>query len=373
MKRKFFKCFLALAIITCPRYIMAQENIAPTPLCNSMIIFANGDTLKSKVIISGNKKTNEDQLTYLSNDKEIVVTSAELVSFFEGTSILYSRSVANQSGKKIIKNIVTGPLYIGQSFRKNGTPVFYIKKENDDTYIQLEQYQFDIESFLKGYINDYLEFKMKYKKKIFYDYKSLGEFASNYNSFKVPETYVPQNFENTEKIKLGVIGSFNLSNISFDNTSLKFKYAPSYSIGLSIINQYTRTFSLDFLVTYNHSVIDEKDKMAQVVINNVGIEPSFGTCFNINNYLSLKVNLGVVMYYNIESKINLQGTGPLNIKGFNVGYAGGVDAIYKSKYYVFVKYIKHNVRTNNFTPGSIETSSEKGKLSNIRFGVGFNF
>ena len=71
MKRKFFKCFIISIILTCPQLIIAQENIDQTPVVQSMIISANGDTLNSKVIISSNIKTNEDQLTYILNDKEL--------------------------------------------------------------------------------------------------------------------------------------------------------------------------------------------------------------------------------------------------------------------------------------------------------------
>jgi len=374
MKRKFFNCFLLSIILTYPKYIVAQENLGQTPVVHSMIISAKGDTLRSKVIISSNKKTNEDQLTYLLNDKEIVVTSAELVSFFDGTTTFYSRSIVDQAEKKLIKNVVSGPIYIGQSFKKNGTSAYYIKKENDDKFISLEKYEFNDESFLQSYLNDFADFKSKYHKKIYYDYKSLGEFASAYNAFKAPETYVPQKFDNTEKVKLGVFGSVNLSGISFKDNSIKFDKALSYSLGVSVVNQYSRMFSLDVLASYNYSKNKAKDQNIEAVIKTIGVEPSLGTSFFIRDYLCLKVDLGLVIYYNLNSGINLYDYGSsVLIKGFNFGYSAGVETIYKSKYYAFLKYIKYNVKTNNFDPGGIESSSKKGKFSNFRLGVGYNF
>jgi len=374
MKYKFFKCFLLSIIISCPQYIIAQEALEQAAVANSLIIYAKGDTLKSKVIISSNKKTNEDQLTYILNDKEIVVTSAELVSFFNGTSTFYSKNIVDQTEKKLIKNVVSGPLYLGQSFKKNGTSVYYIKKENDDKYISLDKYEFNVESFLQNYLSDFADFKSNYRKKIYYDYKSLGEFASAYNAFKIPETYVPQKFENTEKIKFGVFGSVNLSGISFKDNSIKFDYALSYSFGLSVVNQYSRMFSLDVLASYNYSKNKAKDQNIDAIIKTVGIEPSLGTSFFIKDYLCLKVDLGLVIYYNMNSGIDLYDNGSsVLVKGFNFGYSGGLEANYKSKYYTFIKYINYNVKTNNFDPGGIESSSKKGKYSNFRFGIGYNF
>jgi len=339
-----------------------------------MIISANGDTLNSKVIISSNIKTNEDQLTYILNDKEIVVTSVELVSFFDGTSTFFSRNIVDRTEKKLIKNVVTGPIYIGQSFKKNGTSVYYIKKENDDKYISLEKYEFNVEPFLQSYLSDFGDFKYKYRKKVYYDYKSLGEFASAYNAFKVPETYVPQKFDNSEKIKLGVFGSVNLSGISFNDNSIKFDNALSYSFGVSVVNQYSRMFSLDVLASYNYSKNKAKNQNIDAIIKTIGVEPSLGTSFFLKDYLCLKVDLGLVIYYNMNSGINLYDYGSsVLVKGFNFGYSGGVETIYKYKYFAFLKYINYNIKTSNFDPGAIESSSKKGNYSNFRIGIGYNF
>jgi len=374
MNSFFLKKAILVAYLLTPILSVAQVNVDSTSKNYNQIIEISGNSIKSPIILGERRKTNEDRLTYILRGNEITIRASELVSFFDGTSMFYSRNVVDQNDKKLIKNIVSGPLYIGQSFKKNGVSVFYIKKENEDRYIQLDNYKYSIESFLQGYLNDFIEFKCKYQKKIFYDYVSLGEFASAYNAYRVPETYVPVEFENPEKLKFGVFGSVNISSLSFTDNLIKFKDAPSYSFGISITDQYTRTFSLDILASYTHSVIEAKVQPIEAVIKTVGIEPSLGASFYINNLICIKVNLGSVVNYEINSGLNLKDEGrSVLIKGFNIGYSSGVDVIYKSKYHAFAKYVNSKINTNNFDLGTIEPSSKRGELSIVRFGIEYSF
>lgn len=326
------------------------------------IIKTDGDTIKSPIIITTISKSNEDQVTYKQKNSTQLIKADEIISYFDGKSAYYSEIIQDSKEKKLVTYIVAGPLYFGRSTSKKGVISFYLKLKSANEIINLEYKKNELTGFLTKYLIDFEKFKNTYDKNIFFDYKSLAEFASAYNAFKNPETYVPLKFRNTESVTFGIYGSYNLSQINFGKGSEKSSI--SYSIGPKILVKYTRTVSFDILSTLNSSTFKYTNE--NVNIKTIGIEPTIGISYFINEDLGFKLNVGPCIHYNIGSKVKLiEENQTVLIKGLNTGLSAGVSLILKSKYHFFVNYSKYQFKTENFMGAK---SEREGKFDSVRFG-----
>jgi len=368
MKKSSSIIFASITFLLSSTYVIGQNEVDQRNF--NLIIKASSDTIKSPVIKTKTSESNEDQVSFIQDKSVIVVKSADLISYFDGNSKYYSESIKEKGGKKLIKYIVTGPIYLGQSYSKSGKSTFYLKLKDDSGLVNLELKKIDIDGFLREYINDFEQFKNKYNKKIYYDYKSLAEFASAYNAYKVPETYVPLKFSNPEAIEIGFYVSINSSQIKFENTPIKVN-APTTSTGFIFTDQFSRVVSLDLLSALNFSAFKYNNE--EVKINTFEITPSLGFSYFLNEKLCIKLNVGPSFLYNFNSKVTLTNERrSVLIRGINFGYSAGMSVILMSKYAFFINYQNYGFKTKNFDPAGLESARE-GKLASCRFGCLYNF
>lgn len=355
-------CLLLCSIISIAQNNTGLEN-------NSIIIKVSGDTIKSPKLVSKQLYSNEDQVTYIFNSKETVLKADDLISYFDGTIKYYSEEIKGIEGKKLITYTITGPLYFGQSLNKEGTATYYIALKDEKYFINLKTNADNINGFLKEYLSDFDQFKSTYRKRINYEFESLAEFASAYNAYKEPATYVAMDFEKPQVVKFGFYASYNLNKLKLDD-ALNKTASPSLSIGMLFSNEYNRVFSLDMLATYNISGFEFESK-EKVMLSTIGFEPSIAIRFQINNS-QVKLNTGPIIYYNLGSKVQMPQK-EVNIKGFNLGYNIGASICLKSSYNFFINYLHYSLKTKNYFPQNLDSSAKKGSLTSYRFGVYYTF
>ncbi len=367
MRKAFFVLFVLIKLISCSILALGQN----IPQINiNLIITTSGDTIKSPIIKTNFSDSNESQVTYFKDKTLLILNATDIISYFDGTDKYYAAIIKDKGGKKLIKYVVTGPLYFAQSFNRKGESSLYLKLREENAFINLETKTSDIKSFLKQYLSDYDQFRSTYKKRINYEFESLAEFVSAYNAFKEPANYVALEFKKQQTLKFGLYGSYNFNQLKLDKT-LNNTAIPSFSIGLLLSNQYTRSLSLDILSTYTVSNF-EFDNKEKPMLRTINLEPTLRIGYYINDNSCVKINAGPVIMYNLGSKVELV-NGSINIKGLNVGYTAGASFQVKSKYTFFINYLNYKFKTNNYNPSSLESSSKDGILGSYRIGFSLTF
>lgn len=365
MKGTYLTTLFLVSIFFNSSIVFGQKKTDPINI--NSIIKVSRDTIRPQLISTKASESNETQVTYTLNKSTLILKAEDLISYFDGKASYYSENIQNSNEKRLVKYIVSGPLYFGQSNSKKGEITYYLKLKEANELINLEPKKYEINRFLKEYLADFDQFRSKYKKKIFYDYKSLAEFASAYNAFKYPETYVPLKFKNSESVKLGIYASLNLSQIEFE--SMSKPNSLSYSVGPRLSIKYTRTISFDILSTLNRSSFEYTNE--KVNINTIGLEPSIGISCYVSGKIAIKLNVGPTLHYNTKSKVHLvkENTDVL-IKSLNTGLSSGIGLVYKSNYSFLINYINYPFKTENFSGAKSERT---GKFNSLRFGLLYNF
>jgi len=368
MKKTIFCFLLALSFFLTSNYVVGQDDVKQKNF--NTIIKISGDTIKPQIISKKPSESNENQVTFKEGNSVLILNAADIISYFDGTSKFHSENINGKEEKKLINYIVTGPLYLGRSISKDGQFTYYLTLEHAKDMIDLGSKKYDIIGFLKTYLNDFEQFNKTYNKPIYYNYKSLAEFASAYNAYKDPKTYVATTYSNPETIKVGVLASINSSQLKFKKDNIS-ENATTFSVGLNFSNQFSRVVSLDIHSMLNLATFSYPEEEAK--INTFEISPTLGLGFFLNEMLCIKVNAGVSMLYNIGSKVDINAEGrSVSIKGLNFGYIGGATLLIKSKYGVYINYQGYSFKTKNFDPAGFP-SARSGELKSMRIGFLINF
>ncbi|MCK4663976.1 MAG: hypothetical protein KAT68_14000 [Bacteroidales bacterium] len=352
--------------------INAQTNSQP------YIITYTKDTIRNITILRKVKLTNENQVTYKNYSNKINTLNAEEIYSYSDTINYYLSTLIKPENKyKLISYFLGGPLNIGKSMKNNGKNVYWLRKKLDSSAVCLDEHKFNLPEFLTEYLPDYQSFTKIYKKKIYYTYKSLGEFVSAYNEFKSPEIYRFTKFKNIEVIEKGLFTSYNILTFKYDNYEYNFNQSTSCSLGFFLKNNFTNNMFLNYLtiLSYSKIISDEEN----INLYNLCFEPSFFFKVNLKGSSNLNFGTGLFIIYNFNSYVDNKIVKPnefttIGIKNLGlVGYSLSCQYENRSRFILSINYIQHNIQTDNFSQSSIVNTSKNGKLRGLRFGIGYKF
>ncbi len=206
------------------------------------VILNSGDTVFLK-IIKKYKYTNKDKLTFKNSiSKYKTLTAGALKKYFDGEFFYISEKESNTNTFVLINYYADGFCKIGISYDDRGKELFFLN--NSETIIPLDEYKYNLHDVFKKYLIRYDDFSKQYSEKIYYNYKSLGNFISAYNEFINPEIYKKSEYKNRQSFNyLLSIMPYNFGK-SFRSSDIILNGFRIFDIKLSAKNKFSRSFSL---------------------------------------------------------------------------------------------------------------------------------
>ncbi|WP_205503290.1 hypothetical protein [Rufibacter psychrotolerans] len=294
-------------------------------------------------------------------------------SYSLGARFFKTYHVTEGAGKKLIEVVVHGPVSLGQSISEKGEPVYYVTKEGEE-FTSLQPHQYQLSAFFAGYLPDYNEFVTSTQKRPFYEFKSLAEFVSAYNTYKHPDKYVAERYKSPEQVGVFAFGSVNASSLSFKNESKEFSTAATLSVGAILHYKYHRKLFLVTPVLYQRASFSSQAN--EVQLYHLLVEPHFVYRFYINEPVTFSIGPGLGLSYDLNSQVRpLQAEESIKDKvdfeKVGVGYNLNASLDYKARYMLGISFSSYKIRTHPFEKVEIETSGKKGSYQTIRFGLGY--
>ncbi len=352
-----------------------QEYLQPTS-----IITIKGDTLNNISLVPGKFSTNEDQVSYLDQNKvKVTLQAEELYSYHDGTDYYLSTFVNNQSVNKMVSFKLSGPLGVGQSKKSNGDHILYFKKKEDSTVVSLHPYRYELIDFLKEYLPEFDAFEQKYRVKTHYNLKTLAELASAYNAFIDPDHYVFEGFKSSLDPALGILFSYNIPTFSYKLESTSFAPSLSYSMGGFIETNYSNNVGVLYKLLYSSYRLDASNPtMDFLKLKNLNLDATVFYKIKIDNKNYLYLGGGPSVLYNMNSYIgrsfveNTEAT-LIPVKSFGVGYHVVAQVSIMDRWVVFANYLAHGILTESFNRMALDDTSRKAVFKTLRLGLGYKF
>ncbi len=353
-------------------------NLAFTQTNKSYIITNEKDTLRNIKIIKKYASTNFNQVSFINHDGNVqTIKSEDIHSYFDGENKFLSKTDITGKKKKLMSHILIGPLTLGESKNSKGETIFFLKKVDKQGYVCLEEYKFKLNDFISSYLADYQEFKLMYRKKIYYNTKSLGEFVSAYNEYQNPELYRYTKFKNTEALQIGSYISLNLmSTINNDDFSKIFIFN-TFALGMLLENSYSNNLVLNFKTLFNSSRISTKED--KFTFYKIDFEPALMYKIKLNDKAKLVFGPGLIISYCFNTK-NSGNAGIIKseqeeVKGLIFGYKLSTEFELFNKASLTLAYVNQKVIVRKKVTKSIspEDKITKYNLSGLRIGLAYKF
>ncbi len=261
------------------------------------IITNSGDTIKGINIFKKKRYCNRETVKY--TDIEGITHNAnanQIKLYFDGKKIFKSVEIPDKNKKNFIHFFSDGYMKAGESYTKKNTVIYYLLYKNK--LITLEKYRYNLNSFLNNTLEKFDSFTSSYKKRIYYDYKSIGEMTAAYNAFLFPEKYVPTKYKYKHFISLGITATpLYYSNI-YNEKEIPLNHNNSFQSGLVIKYDYTRNISFSLIPSlYKSSFSSDISKLE---INSVNTDLLLNiTAFRRNkNEIIISSGTSIMYHYN---------------------------------------------------------------------------
>lgn len=371
MKKALFIISIIFALTA--KYADAQKNLS-----RNVIIFANGDTLSSPKIVANKALTNQDGIVYI--DKQNTrhkSTACQISEYYLNNEYFHSVMIKGDNICRLVTYEVGGYVSFGLSYTPNGDMNFYVKK--DDEVTSLEKYRYGLKSFFSTYLVDFDQFYATYKVRLSYDFKTLAEMISAYNTFKYPEKYVFEKAKDKEKGRIGIIASAGITTANLSGSYADDLKGSSFSFGLDRESRYSRRFALHMPLTYNSSAV--KSSTTNIQYTSVNFEPYLTFTPISQKKVSFEIGAGVGLLYSLNSYLNVsslmesnqadQSKVYLNKMNFGPNLSFIVNLTRKLKtQLMFAQYL---AKTPNIRMSSSEDTSVKARSNNFRLFISYYF
>ncbi|HYX07692.1 MAG TPA: hypothetical protein VE912_13270, partial [Bacteroidales bacterium] len=328
------------------------------------------DTIHHITIVQKSELTNEDQVTFIGDETPITLDASSVTAYFDGKQKYISTRISSDRSFKLMNYQVIGYLQFAQSSTSGGDPVYYYIF--DGRCVNLSVYMNNIEKFVADFIPDYEEFKDIYHKKMFYDFKSLAEFASAYNAYRYPDKYVFEKYQNKEAFSTGSIISLNFGTLNLED--FKSIYISGLDMGLNIEYKYSPNSSLMIQPYFSHFA--GSNTTTKVKLNAMKLKIIIAFTFYTHRYLKLQAGPGIGFYYNLNSIMNRSDTLPYNKKKIEfrtpgINYNFNILAVLNERHKIYVLAGSTGIKTKETTIYPMPNSEKKGR--NLEFGIGYGF
>ncbi len=341
--------------------------ISNSILYGQVLVLKNGDSLQLSAVYTGSFKTNEKQVTVRLKDNSTSTIPAEDFLYYFWRGKFYHSIIPNGESERIICNLeIAGPLGLAQSIdRFNNKTFYFIKNEN---YYSIEPYQFRIDELLVTLLDDFIEFRTVYQKKIFYDSKSLIELVSYYNNYREPEIFNIQNVDYEHDPKLSVFGTYNFNFFNDDRNSDQISQNHSFSSGLMLTNKYSPRISVQASIFYTNALASSSTQTIR--INAISFDPALLFVVYRKEKNIIWIGPYLAAQFHFYSSIRQAGLpfNPRNISGVSVGGFLYLFAEVHERFNFFSKYGQYSLPVAN--NGAILI---RGKLTNRVFQIGVAF
>lgn len=364
-----FICFLVLN-----NTVISQENLYTGEL--QFIITSNPvDTIKNIFIVNDLKFTNENIVSYQQKSKKnISLNAVNVVKYFNGESVYYAVITEKNNEFKFMTYQTFGILTLAESYTEKGKISMYIIK--DQSAVNIDEHKDSLQDFLKELTNDISFFESNYKKSVYYDYKSIGKFISEYNIYKDPKKYATVKYTSPRELKLGLFLKFNRNSLSFESIEKDYNGAYSLSAGLNIHNKFNRVLSWYIFPYY------EKSKFTynadNIYLNSINLETAYTiTLFQRgNSYFKLGPGIGFKAFFNSyldQIDYNITTFYNLNLNGLKMQYSLHSLFDINENISVNISYHYYTVKINEYISLTNPFSGQKGNSHNLSIGLIYYF
>ena len=362
--------FLALSVTGYSQKKSKEDKNQKT--VKNQVILVSKDTLVNVDIHRGRANTNEDRLAFSVDGTKRTMQAKDLTSYHDGVNYFKTYPVQGQSGVKLIDFRVIGPIYFGRSMQRNGETAFYVMKEGSNQVISLTENRGSLEKFFKEFLPDYETFVSKTKLTPKYFYSNLANFISAYNAYTQPSVYLVEKYRSPERLKFSPFGAYNHLAFKYTEGETNFNTGSTYSAGGIVHYNRASKYSVNTYLYYQKSALSSED--SDLLIEGLYIEPSFNLAYPIASYLTLGVEPGLGMSYNLKSIIDrkyheIYMGDKVNLSQLNVGYVLRISLTFKDRFRVFSGYSKYRYETDNFKHSVFGDTSKNATLTSLQVGA----
>lgn len=368
MKKASFIISIILALTL--KHADAQKNLS-----RNVIIFANGDTLKSPQILSNKILTNQSEIVYIDkNNTKQKLTACQIREYYLDNEYFHSVMIKSENICRLVTYEVGGYVSFGLSYTTNGDMNFYIKK--NDEVDALEKHKYNLKSFFSGYLENFDAFYSNYKVKLSYDFKTLAEMISAYNAYKFPEKYVFEEVKNKEKGRIGIIASVGMTATNLTGYYKDDLKGGSFSIGLDREARYSRCFALHMPLTYYMSTV--KSSNTSIHWSSINFEPYISLRTIPKMKINFEIGAGIGILYSLNSYLDassIPGSDQNKVAltkasfGPNFSFIANLDRKLKAQ----LMFTHYQAKSASIRLGSPEDTKVKALTNNFRLMISYSF
>jgi len=337
------------------------------------IILSSGDTISNIKIIEKYKFTNKDQICYInSNSEKEIKHASEVFKYYNGKTIFYSEYLDEKKTSVFVNYFAEGFCKAGLSYSKTGEVEYYVN--NSKKVIPLKNFKYNLDSILKTGFDKFDEFLKIYPNKIKYEYKSLGEFISAYNSFLFPDLYKQEKYINKQSFDFGFsLLPYNYKTSIF-NSDIKLFGFEIFNAGFYVENKLTPKFSTLISLTVSlHKYFSD-----WMVFNYISYKPEAYIQYSLypHKKTNILIRTGIAFGYNYNLSVNYDPNSSslksIYISPFSSNYF--LDIVFDFKNHIKLvsglQFSNINITEQGILSKAIYT---KSKMQGIRIGIIYNF
>ena len=366
------KCYLLLSVII----LISITAFSQDKKFNDIIILKSGDSLQNQKIITGLKYTNNTLIRFADeNKKEKNYKADQVRMYYQNDKAYYSEKLSNLAGNHFVSYEVVGYISAGKSISSKGNMLYYLKK--DDDVVCLEEYKIKLYSFFLSYLPDFDAFYKTYRVPLSYDSKTIFEAISAYNAYKFPDKYVFVEYPNEEHARLSLFVSGGLMQAKikgfFDDTQTGL----SFSGGFDVSTAYSRKFGIHLpLSLVQMNAVSSKSSIHSTSLN---LDPYIRYTPILPMKIKLRFGAGLgVMYHFKNTYLNthdipLADTDKTRFQKLSLGYNASIIFGIKKNITAQIFYTYHKATSLPIKYSSLEDTSVKIGINNIRFMLSYSF
>ena len=337
------------------------------------IITNSNDTIKDIRVINKRKYTNQNIIKYLDKQKTTHSLSSEKIKkYYDGKNIFISEEDSINDKHILIHYFADGYLKAGEAYTKKNEVIYFLKIKNE--IIPLKSHKIKLSEFLIKKIDRFKSFTAVYNKKIYYNYKSIGEMVAAYNAFLFPEKYIPVKYKNKQYFSLGLMVSpFSYSTIkNKNNIPLYHKY--SFQTGFILNYNYTLNISFSLIPSFYKNYFSSE--ISKLYINSFNTELQLNLIIFKKNRSEIVLNPGTSMIYHHNTHLITKNFfnyyQNITYNSLSLGYFIKTSYGFNKHLYANLGLHFFHVKNNTYTPAYIYYPTTN-YISEIRIGFSYLF